>query len=187
MEKNMNAIIKTVAAIGILLGAGLVYGNAMAADAATADEAVSKVQAAARYLQGKGASGYADFNNASGRWVWKDSYVFVFDCRQDRMVAHPMRPDLVGRPIMQITDNAGKYIFKELCKVGAGPGGWVEYAWPKPGAGALSRKITYTLAADVSFASGIQVGAGIYDDKITMAELAKVVEKITDPTKYPAH
>ena len=145
----MNAIIKTVAAIGILLGAGLVHGNAMAADAATADEAVSKVQAAARYLQGKGASGYADFNNASGRWVWKDSYVFVFDCRQDRMVAHPMRPDLVGRPIMQITDNAGKYIFKELCKVGASPGGWVEYAWQRPGAGALSRKITYTLTADV--------------------------------------
>jgi signal transduction histidine kinase len=187
MEKNMNGMIKTFAAIGALLGAGLVNVNVMAADAATADEAVAKVQAAARYLQGKGASGYADFNNASGRWVWKDSYVFVFDCRQDRMVAHPLRPDLVGRPILQITDNAGKYIFKELCRVGAGPGGWVEYAWQKPGAGALSRKITYTLAADVSFASGIHVGAGIYDDKITMAELAKVVEKITDPTKYPAH
>ena len=57
-------------------------------------------------------------------------------CRLDRMVAHPMRPDLVGRPLMQITDNNGKVIFKELCKAGNDPrGGWVEYAWTKPGAG----------------------------------------------------
>ena len=48
--------------------------------------------------------------------MWKDSYVFVYDCRVDRMVAHPMRPDLVGRPLMHITDNNGKFIFKELCK-----------------------------------------------------------------------
>ena len=57
-------------------------------------------------------------------------------CRLDRMVAHPMRPDLVGRPLMQITDNNGKVIFKELCKAGNDPrGGWVEYVWTKPGAG----------------------------------------------------
>jgi hypothetical protein len=85
---------------------------------ATAEEAISKVRAAARFLHSKGTSGYAEFNNRDGSWVWKDSYVFVYDCRQDKMIAHPMRPDLVGKPIMQITDNAGKYIFKELCKAG---------------------------------------------------------------------
>jgi hypothetical protein len=99
--------------------------------------------AAARFLHDKGASGYADFNQKDGRWVWKDSYVFVYDCRKDRMIAHPMRPDLVGKPIMQVTDNTGKYIFKELCKAGnEARGGWVEYSWPKPGAGRLSRKVS---------------------------------------------
>lgn len=186
----MTAFTKTIGIIGTVLGAGIASGVTMAAETATAEEAVAKVQAAAKFLQEKGSSGYPEFNSSSGRWVWKDSYVFVYDCRQDRMIAHPFRPDLVGRPIMQITDNAGKYIFKELCKAGGdsrGNGGWVEYAWPRPGAGALSRKITYALAADISFASGIQVGAGIYDDRITMAELSKVVEKMTDPSKYPAH
>lgn len=186
----MNAFGKTIGMMGAALAAAMSTGVGAASDTATAEEAVAKVQAAARFLHEKGASGYQEFNNANGRWVWKDSYVFVYDCRQDRMIAHPFRPDLVGRPIMQITDNAGKYIFKELCKAGSDPrgaGGWVEYAWPRPGAGALSRKITYAMMADISFASGIQVGAGIYDDKITMAELNKVVEKLTDPAKYPAH
>jgi hypothetical protein len=34
--------------------------------------------------------------------VWKDSYVFVYGCRLDTMIAHPMRPDLVRRAVMQI-------------------------------------------------------------------------------------
>jgi cytochrome c len=154
---------------------------------ATAEEVVSKVRAAARFLHDKGTSGYADFNQKDSKWVWKDSYVFVYDCRKDRMIAHPMRPDLVGKPIMQVTDNSGKYIFKELCKAGnEARGGWVEYSWPKPGAGRLSRKVSYALAADISFAAGIQVSAGIYDEGITLPELEKVVEKMSDPAKYPA-
>jgi hypothetical protein len=157
-------------------------------EAATPAEVVSKVRAASRFLNTKGASGFASFNNADGPWVWKDSYVFVYDCRLDRMVAHPMRPDLVGRPLMQITDNNGKYIFRELCKAGDHKnGGWVEYLWTKPGAGGVSRKISYALAADIAFATGIQVAAGVYDDKVSTAELDKLTDTMSDPSKYPAH
>ncbi|MEF8712706.1 MAG: cache domain-containing protein [Accumulibacter sp.] len=171
-----------------LLACGVAHAAAPTeADVANAEETVSKVRAAARFLHDKGSSAYADFNQKDGKWVWKDSYVFVYDCRKDRMIAHPMRPDLVGKPILQITDNAGKYIFKELCKAGnESRGGWVEYSWPKPGAGRLSRKISYATTADVSFATGIQVSAGIYDEGIPLPELAKVLERMSDPSKYPA-
>lgn len=165
-------------------------GMAIAADpdAATPEEVISKVRAASRFLNEKGASGFASFNNNDGPWVWKDSYVFVYDCRLDRMVAHPLRPDLVGRPLMQITDNNGKFIFRELCKAGDKKNGdWVEYLWTKPGAGSVSRKISYALTADIAFATGIQVAAGVYDDNLTVADLEKLTEKMSDPTKYPAH
>ncbi len=156
-------------------------------DAATAEEAVNNVRAAAKFLHDKGSAGYAEFNNKDGKWVWKDSYVFVYDCRRDRMMAHPMRPDLVGKPVMQITDNTGRFIFKELCKAGSDArGGWVEYVWQKPGAGRLSRKLSYALTADMSFTTGIQVSAGIYDEKIALPELTKALEKMSDPTKYQA-
>ncbi|MGZ9107182.1 MAG: cache domain-containing protein, partial [Rhodoplanes sp.] len=98
------------------------------------------------------------------------------------------RPDLVGRSLMQITDNNGKFIFKELCKAGGDPrGGWVEYLWTKPGAGGVSRKVSYAKGADISFASGIQVAAGVYDDKASVPDLTKLTDKMADPTKYPAH
>ena len=104
----------------------------------------------------------------------------------DKMVAHPMRPDLVGRSIMQITDNNGKYIFKEVCKVATQPhGGWVEYVWTRPGAGRVSRKLSYAVTADIAFSTGVQVAAGVYDDKLSVAELTKLTEKMADPANYP--
>ncbi|HJV26076.1 MAG TPA: cache domain-containing protein [Aromatoleum sp.] len=176
----------------LLCSLSMLAGAALAApaaeDSATPEDAVTKVWAAAKFLQTKGVSGISAFNSKDGPWVWKDSYVFVFDCRLDRMVAHPLRPDLVGRPIMQVTDNNGRYIFAELCKAATQPrGGWVEYAWPKPGAGGASRKVSYAVTADMAFSAGIQVGAGIYDEKLTPVALNKLVETLADPDKYPAH
>lgn len=157
---------------------------ASAEEAATPEEAITKVWGAAKFLQDKGVSGFAALNSRDGPWVWKDSYVFAFDCRLDKMIAHPMRPDLVGGSIMQITDNNGKYIFKELCKVGTQPhGGWVEYVWTKPGAGRVSRKLSYAITADIAFSTGIQVAAGVYDDKLPVTELNQLVGKMSDPAK----
>lgn len=183
MSKN-----KVIFAVATIASLAIGTGIAAAAEAATPAEVVSKVRAASRFLNEKGASGFASFNNPDGPWAWKDSYVFVYDCRLDRMVAHPMRPDLVGRPLMQITDNSGKYIFRELCKAGDKKNGdWVEYLWTKPGAGGVSRKISYALAADIAFATGIQVAAGVYDDKATVTDLEKLTDTMSDPSKYPAH
>ena len=156
-------------------------------EVATPEEAITKVWSAARFLQDKGVSGVAALNSKDGPWVWKDSYVFAFDCRLDRMVAHPMRPDLVGRPILQITDNNGKYIFKDLCKIASQPhGGWVEYVWTRPGAGRVSRKLTYSMTAEIAFSTGIQVAAGVYDDKLSIPDLTKVAERMAAPAKSPA-
>jgi cytochrome c len=185
-ENSMKTIRKLSMLIMAALTAGLTSVAAQADDTtATPDEVVTKVWSAARFLQTKGVSGIAALNNADGPWVWKDSYVFAFDCRMDRMVAHPMRPDLVGRPIMQITDNNGKLIFKELCQAAAAKhGGWVEYVWTKPGAGKVSRKLSYAVTADLAFSTGIQVAAGVYDDKLSVAELNQMAVKMSDPGKY---
>lgn len=179
-------------ACALLLSLSALTGVALAAPAAeesaTPEEVVTRVWAAAKFLQTKGVSGIPSFNSTDGPWVWKDSYVFVFDCRLDRMVAHPLRPDLVGRPILQITDNNGRYIFNELCKAATQPrGGWVEYEWTKPGAGRTSRKLSYALTAEMAFSAGIQVGAGVYDEKLTPVALNRLVQKLADPEKYPAH
>ena len=178
---------QTLALAGLVLTLGAAPTMTWAADpgAASADEVVTKVREAAQYLKDKGLAGFADFNNnKDARWVWKDSYVFVYSCRDDVMIAHPLRPDLVGKPILQMRDDKDHALFQDLCKAGANPdGGWVEYWWPKPGEAKASRKISYAHSAPVSFKSDIQVGAGIYDDTLTPADLSKIVEDASKPAK----
>lgn len=156
------------------------------AESATPQEVITKVREAAQFLHQKGSAGISEFNTPNSRWVWKDSYVFVYDCHQNKMLAHPIRPDLVGKPLLQIKDNNNKSIFEDLCKAGAKPtGGWVEYVWPKPGEGQLSRKISYALAADISFDYGTQVAAGIYDNNLKEQQLSELLNRMSDPKAYP--
>jgi cytochrome c len=177
----------TIALAGLALTLGAAPTTIWADDpaAASAQEVVAKVREAVQYLNEKGLAGFSDFNNnKDARWVWKDSYVFVYSCRDDVMIAHPLRPDLVGKPILQMRDDKDRPLFQDLCKAGANPdGGWVEYWWPKPGEAKASRKISYAHSAAVSFKSDIQVGAGIYDDKLTPEDLSKIVEESAAPQK----
>jgi cytochrome c len=169
--------------LALILGAT----PALAADpnTATPDEVITKVHEAVQYLNAKGLAGFSDFNNnKDARWVWKDSYVFVYSCRDNVMLGHPLRPDLVGKPILQMRDDKDKPLFQELCKAGAHvDGGWVEYWWPKPGEGRASRKISYAHSAEVSFKPDIQVGAGIYDEKMSVEELNKLAQQLKTPQK----
>jgi cytochrome c len=170
--------------IGVL---GTSFAWAEATESATPEEVIAKVNQAAKYLHEKGDSAVAEFNAKTSQWIWKDSYVFIYNCQQNRMIAHPFRPDLVDKPILQIKDTKGTLLFQKLCEAGKSKnGGWVEYYWDKPGDTVPSRKISYALSADVSFKVGIQVGAGIYDDKATLEQLTGLIGKMTDPSQFPA-
>jgi signal transduction histidine kinase len=174
-----------LASLALTLGATPAMSWAADPATASAEEVVAKVCEAVQYLNEKGLAGFSDFNNnKDARWVWKDSYVFVYSCRDDVMIAHPLRPDLVGKPILQMRDDKDHPLFQDLCKAGANQdGGWVEYWWPKPGEAKSSRKISYAHSAAVSFKSDIQVGAGIYDDQLTPADLSRIVEESSKPQK----
>jgi signal transduction histidine kinase len=83
-----------------------------------------------------------------------------------------MKPELVGKDILQMKDTKGNAFFGHLCEAAKNPGGlWVEYWWPKPGEKDGSRKISYALnAAGTAYV----VGAGIYDDQANIAGLDKL-------------
>ena len=62
----------------------------LAEDSVTPEEIISKVRAAAVYLSREKADGLVNFNRASSEYVWKDSYVFVYNCDGDVVAAHPV-------------------------------------------------------------------------------------------------
>ncbi|PIE82875.1 MAG: calcium:proton antiporter [Candidatus Contendobacter odensis] len=169
--------------LALIMGIIPTWASASDTQAATAKEVIAKVHAAAKYLHNKGQAGFPDFNN-NADWVWKDSYVFIYSCRDNKMIAHPLRPDLVGKPVLQMEDDKGNLLFQELCKASSkANGGWVEYWWPKPGEGKASRKISYTQRTEVSFQPDVRVGAGIYDDTMSVEELNKLAKQAVAPKK----
>jgi len=169
----------------VLLGLGvavLIGGMVCAAaeDKAAPEEIVSKVQEAAKTLAKAAATearaaALAPFDQKQGPWVWKNTYVFVVDCAQAIIAAHPMNPELVGKDATSLLDTQGHPFFYQVCDALKKPNGiWLQYWWPKPGQKEGSRKISYALrAGNTSYV----VGAGVYDDKLTIAEL----EKLTRP------
>ncbi len=166
-----NSKILVVLAVAFLIVA--LSSVAEGQDKATTQEVVAKVREAASTLSKTGD--LAPFNQKQGPWVWKDTYIFVDDCDKKVVVAHPIKPEQVGQDIMSIKDTRGKNLYPDpqgFCDAAKKPSGvWIEYWWPKPGEKEGSRKISYYLGAK---GTPYVVGAGIYDDKATIAELSKL-------------
>ena len=141
---------------------------------ATAQEVVAKVREAASTLSKTGD--VAQFQQKQAPWVWKDTYIFIQNCDTKLIVAHPIKPELVGQNFMSQKDTKGKELFqKDYCEAAKKPSGvWSEYWWPKPGEKEGSRKLVYSLSAK---GTPYLVGAGVYDDKATIAELSKLTSK----------
>lgn len=150
-------------------------GAAWAADGASPEEIVSKTQEAAALLEEQGEAALDTFNQKDSEFVWADTYVFVYDCEQNIMAAHPIKPELAGKNLDEIKDEEGKPFFADLCAAGQQPGGgWVEYQWTKPDEEGAFRKISYALQAGDG---PMQAGAGVYDDSLTVEELNAMTQQ----------
>ncbi|HHC24723.1 MAG TPA: calcium:proton antiporter [Desulfobacterales bacterium] len=148
--------------------------HSLAEDRATPEDIIKKVYEAAAFLSQADESGLETFNEKNGRWVFKDTYVFVFDCSKGNIVAHPIKPTLLGRNLMGLKDVRGNFFFAQLCDAAKKPeGGWVEYWWPKVGEKKPSRKVSLLFQIPNT---SYQVGSGIYDDNVTIKNLEKLIK-----------
>ena len=153
---------------------------ATAQEKATPQEIIGKVQEAASTLAKSAATKPAaaaleQFDQKQGPWVWKDTYIFVVDCGQAIIAAHPVNPELIGKDATSLLDTQGHPFFWWVCDALKKPSGiWLQYWWPKPGQKEGSRKISYALRAG---STAYVVGAGIYDDKLTIADLEKLTRR----------
>ncbi|WP_321531682.1 methyl-accepting chemotaxis protein [uncultured Desulfuromonas sp.] len=96
-----------------------------------------------------------------------NNYFWIQDATPT-MVMHPLKPELDGKNLSNITDPNGKALFVEMAQVAGKDGeGFVAYQWNKPGATEPVGKSSYVkLQPDW----GWIVGAGLYLDDI-QAEL----------------
>jgi cytochrome c len=144
---------------------------------ATPQEVVQRVRQAAQDIAQSGEAGLAAYSSRNATSVWKDSYVTVVSCEGGTAVgvAHPIRPELKGKPVAQALTfgpEPGEQLAAAFCAAGRKPhGGWVEYNFPKPGGTQPERKASYFLAAK---GTPYIVIAGVYDEDATIEELEKI-------------
>jgi len=95
-----------------------------------------------------------------------DDYFWINDM-QPRMIMHPFRPELDGTDLSGFADPYGVHLFVEaVARVEAAGGGFIHYAWPRPGDSAPVPKISYVQ----EFAPwGWVIGSGIYVDDVAVA------------------
>jgi len=136
---------------------------AFAGDAATKEECVAMCKKAAAMITEKGVdAGLAEVGNPKGQFVWKDTYVFALSTKKGSVLAHPIKPGLVGKNLMAVKDVNGVMFFAEFLKIGnsASGDGWVAYMWPKPGEKKPIPKNAYVFKVPEH---DISVVAGVYE------------------------
>jgi cytochrome c len=133
------------------------------AEGATKDEVIAKVKEASTMISSEGQdAAFKEINNKEGKFVWKDTYVFVFDL-EGTLLARAFQQQGIGKNWLQFEDksNPPKQPVKEMVDLAKGKGeGWVEYMYPKPNEEAPSKKISYVYRVP---GQNLFVGAGIYE------------------------
>lgn len=92
-----------------------------------------------------------------------NNYVWINDL-QPNMIMHPFKPQLNGKPIGQVKDPNGTFLFMDMIAVVRANGqGFVPYKWPKPGAEDPVDKVSFV--KHFTPWNWI-VGSGVYIDNI---------------------
>lgn len=135
--------------------------SASASDHGTKDEAVAMVKRVEAMFAKDGAD--ATFKAVSDKTVAafhdRDLYPFIYDMK-GTCVAHGARPALIGKNLIGLKDQDGKYLIQEMVAIANGPGsGWVDYKWPNPLNNKIENKTSFVEKMGNYF-----VGVGVYKE-----------------------
>jgi methyl-accepting chemotaxis protein len=103
-------------------------------------------------------------------------YFWVNDM-QPRMLMHPIKPELDGKPLGDMKDPTGKALFVAFVDtVRAKGGGVVTYMWPKPGSEQPVEKASYVQG----FAPwGWVIGTGVYMDDLAAIARSRMIGTVS--------
>jgi PAS domain S-box-containing protein len=130
---------------------------------ATPPDARTMVQKAVHYYQKNGRERLLkEINNPHGEFCKGDLYAFAYDTSMT-MQAHPVKPELIGKDMLDMKDWAGgKYFSKEIQQLVLFKStGWVDYEWENPTSKQRDPKITYVERVDdLIICAGAYKGTG---------------------------
>lgn len=142
--------------LGVLLPVAS-YVNA--AEFGSKAEAVAMVKRVQTMFKERGAE--ATFKAVSDKstpeFHDRDLYPFIYDMAGVN-VAHGARPALIGKNLIGLKDQDGKFLVREMLEIAKTKGsGWFDYKWPNPINNKIEDKSSY-----VEKMGDYWVGVGVY-------------------------
>ena len=143
----------------LLVSLSSLVSAAGAAEFGTKDEAVAMVKRVQAMFKTKGAE--ATFKAVSDKSVTefhdRDLYPFIYDMAGVN-VAHGARPALIGKNLITLKDQDGKFLVRDMRDIAKTQGsGWYDYKWPNPLNNKIEDKTSY-----VERLGDYWVGVGVY-------------------------
>lgn len=146
--------------LALVMLAAIAFAQPAAAEEyGTKAEAVAMVKRVQAMFKADGvdATFKAVNDKAVGSFHDRDLYPFIYDMK-GVCVAHGARPALVGRSLIDLKDQDGVYLIRQMVKLAEAPGnGWVDYKWPNPLTNKIEDKSSYVEKMGDYF-----VGVGVY-------------------------
>lgn len=121
--------------------------GALAQEHGTKDEAKAMTEAAVAHVKKVGPEqAFKDFSNDKANWTKKDLYVIAFDMAGN-CLAHGANEKLIGKNLIEMKDQSGKFFTKAMIDStkGGGGAGWTDYEWVHPVTKKLEAKSTYSV------------------------------------------
>ena len=134
----------------------LLSGAAAAEERGTPADARALLERAVALVEKEGVGvALAAFNDAEGRFVDRDLYVFCMG-PEFKITAH-LDPGLRGVDVATLKDPDGKEIGREMIMIAKRGGGSIEYRWVNPVSKAVETKISFLHPAGTQYC-----GVGAY-------------------------
>jgi cytochrome c len=145
-----------ICALLATLLAGSIAAVAAEPDHGSRDQAVAMVKRVEAMFQKDGAD--ATFKAVTTRtFNDRDLYPFVYTLDGTDCVAHGANSAMVGKNLVDIKDQDGRFLVRELSQAAKQGGGWVDYKWPNPITKLIEPKSSYVERMGDFF-----VGVGVY-------------------------
>jgi len=164
---------KKIAMLFFTLIIVVVFTSAVHAEELTPQLCKAKVLTAAKLLAAEGDAALAKIKDPKGefRFAGGKGYVWVHNL-DGVMVMHPIKPSLDGKPLLEMRDVNGTYLFVAMNEVVEDHGqGWIPYSWPKPGQKESSPKISFCVLVKHGDKDYV-AGSGMYD--VTPKDIKKL-------------
>jgi len=167
--KNWNALMAVILLLSATVfvtqstalakGESIGIANASLGTSSNKTELVSFVESAVAYVQKNGKDkALKEFSNKTGSFVNGDLYIYAYDFNGTN-IAHPFKPDWIGKNKLDVTDSNGVPFIKNLINVAKEGKGFTYFIFPNPAHGNRDEfKIAYVMKVDDNW----WLGSGIY-------------------------